>query len=393
MDRLQQDSLARLILTATYHGGNGRYTDHYFCPTVNLWRDFFHPDHLQRLLGASSGETRTLVAAETIGYDPAWRLKVRQSQWRPPGEPVSWPRPRQGRWYPQGFLAGVSGLYPQMRSPMRIVALDDQWLEVECNHPLADMELTVSAEVVSVASPEKERGGRCSDWLEDSLADGPGMQVVRAKEHPDYEDPGGCSRADELADHLFYQAPRLVDHIDSQAESLLLGYMAGLVGEGDRVLDLMSSINSHLPPGPVITGLGMNETELAANPRLARHVVHDINAAPALPFADASFDLVCCHLSIEYLVAPARVMREVARVLTPGGTVAVSFSNRWFPGKVTRIWQQLHEFERMRYVLAMLPTDFPVHSTTTYRNWPRPIDDAHQLQVSDPLYLVTARKA
>jgi ubiquinone/menaquinone biosynthesis C-methylase UbiE len=38
-----------------------------------------------------------------------------------------------------------------------------------------------------------------------------------------------------------------------------------------------------------------------------------------LPFADASFDAVVNCVSIDYLVRPVTVLREVARVLRPGG--------------------------------------------------------------------------
>ena len=63
----------------------------------------------------------------------------------------------------------------------------------------------------------------------------------------------------------------------------------------------------------------MNAAELAANPALAEHVVHDLNVDPALPFADASFDDVTCCVSVDYLVRPVEVFGEVARVLRPGG--------------------------------------------------------------------------
>jgi SAM-dependent methyltransferase len=87
-------------------------------------------------------------------------------------------------------------------------------------------------------------------------------------------------------------------------------------------------------------------------------------------------------------------MAEVARVLRPDGLCVVSFSNRWFPEKVTRIWQQLHEFERLGYVLEIMQTCFHELTSTTFRNWPRASDDPHYFEkkVSDPLYLVTGRK-
>ena len=44
----------------------------------------------------------------------------------------------------------------------------------------------------------------------------------------------------------------------------------------------------------------------------------------ALPYADASFDLVCLFDTIEHIENDVAVMREVARILAPGGHVFVS---------------------------------------------------------------------
>ena len=43
----------------------------------------------------------------------------------------------------------------------------------------------------------------------------------------------------------------------------------------------------------------------------------DLNAKPKLPFADGSFDVVTCVVSVDYLNKPKEVMAEVARVLKP----------------------------------------------------------------------------
>jgi SAM-dependent methyltransferase len=67
-------------------------------------------------------------------------------------------------------------------------------------------------------------------------------------------------------------------------------------------------------------------------------VVQDLNADPVLPFPDASFDTAVCTVSIDYLVRPVAVCAEVARVLRPGGTFALTFSHRCFPTKAVRGW-------------------------------------------------------
>jgi hypothetical protein len=59
------------------------------------------------------------------------------------------------------------------------------------------------------------------------------------------------------------------------------------------LLDLMSSWVSHLPPEidyAEVIGHGMNATELAANPRLSRWFIQNLNRDPRLPLADDSID-------------------------------------------------------------------------------------------------------
>ncbi len=160
------------------------------------------------------------------------------------------------------------------------------------------------------------------------------------------------------------------------------------------VLDLMASHDSHLPPQAKpasLTGIGMNATELAANSALTTRIVHDLNANPALPCATASFDLVLCALSIEYLECPEAILREVARVLKPGGTCVVSFSERWFPPKAVLPWPPMNSFVRQAWVLRHLQrAGFQNLHSASLRGYPRPPDDKYirQTRLADPLYAV-----
>jgi SAM-dependent methyltransferase len=159
-------------------------------------------------------------------------------------------------------------------------------------------------------------------------------------------------RVDPEPDAAFYGPPRLVTHIDEGAIAAVGGLYAELSVEGE-VLDLMSSWVSHFraPPRRLV-GLGMNAAELAANPVLAEHVVHDLNVDPALPFPDASFDDVTCCVSVDYLVRPVEVFGEVARVLRPGGRFVVTFSNRCFPTKAIRGWLATDDRGHLQIVAA-----------------------------------------
>jgi hypothetical protein len=151
-------------------------------------------------------------------------------------------------------------------------------------------------------------------------------------------------RQDEGDDLAFYALPRLVTHIDEGAVAALTVRYRELLPEQGRVLDLMSSWVSHLPDDRTyveVVGHGMNERELAANPRLDRWFVQDLNRNPVLPLATAMFDAAVCCVGVQYLQRPIDVFAEVHRTLSKGAPFIVSFSNRCFPTKAVAIWRAL----------------------------------------------------
>ena len=130
--------------------------------------------------------------------------------------------------------------------------------------------------------------------------------------------PGFFAREDPAPDDRFYAPPRLVTHIDDGAIAAVGDLYTELALTG-RVLDLMSSWVSHFrEPARELVALGMNATELAANPVATERVVHDLNADPRIPLPDGDVDAVVCCVSVDYLVRPVEVFTEVARVLRPG---------------------------------------------------------------------------
>jgi SAM-dependent methyltransferase len=166
--------------------------------------------------------------------------------------------------------------------------------------------------------------------------------------------PGFFDRADPGDDAAFYGPPRLVQHIDDGAITAI-GAFYDEVGVTGEVLDLMGSWVSHLRTRPRrLTVLGMNAAELDANPMADVRVVHDLNADPVLPFPDAAFDTAVCTVSIDYLTQPVAVCTEVGRVLRPGGTFALTFSNRCFPTKAIRGWLAADDRRRAAIVATYL---------------------------------------
>ena len=164
-------------------------------------------------------------------------------------------------------------------------------------------------------------------------------------------------KIDPAPDAEFYEFPRFVTHIDDGAIAAVTQAYRDILPPGGTVLDLMSSWVSHLP-GDVeyaaVTGHGMNAEELAANPRLSRWFVQDLNTNPTLPLDNAAFDGVCLCVSVQYLQRPVEVFREVARVLRPAAPFVVSFSNRCFPTKAVAIWQSFTGPDQQRLVAAYM---------------------------------------
>lgn len=199
--------------------------------------------------------------------------------------------------------------------------------------------------------------------------------------------PGAFRKMDGEDDALFYAAPRFVTHIDDIAIAALTQFYRERLPAGGRILDLMSSWVSHLPPELAfdeVVGHGMNAEELAANPRLDRFFVQNLNREPKLPLADATLDAITVCVSIQYLERPIDVLRDCARVLRRGGQVIVSFSNRCFPTKAVAIWQALSDEDHARLVGTYLQSagfaDVAAHRLVDGR-------------ASDPMMAVTGRKA
>ncbi len=156
--------------------------------------------------------------------------------------------------------------------------------------------------------------------------------------------PGAFARQDESDDEEFYAPVRLVTHIDAGAVAALTEFYGSVLKPDSVVLDLMSSWVSHLPPELAlreVIGHGMNARELAANPRLARWFIQDLNREASLSLADKSCDAALCCVSVQYLQKPVEVFAEVRRVLRPAAPFIVSFSNRCFPTKAVAIWRAL----------------------------------------------------
>ena len=206
---------------------------------------------------------------------------------------------------------------------------------------------------------------------------------------------GAFRRADESDDPLFYREPRLVVHIDDHSIEALRDYYRQVLSAGGAFLDLMSSWRSHLPDDLAlgrVTGLGLNRVELDENPQLTERVVHDLNAEPALPFADGEFDAAAVAVSVQYMTRPVETFAEVNRLLKPGAALHIIYSNRMFPTKAVALWQALGDHDRAGLIGSYFRLSSG-HSGGGEWDDPTFVDITPQPGFpTDPLYVVAARK-
>jgi ubiquinone/menaquinone biosynthesis C-methylase UbiE len=112
----------------------------------------------------------------------------------------------------------------------------------------------------------------------------------------------------------------------------------GLSG-ASRLLDIACGpgnftgrLAEQLPPGGLAVGLDISVPMLtrAVQDNSGPRTCYVRGDAGTLPFADETFDAVCCFGALYLMPEPFRVAREMVRVLRPGGRVAIltSYASR-----------------------------------------------------------------
>lgn len=142
-----------------------------------------------------------------------------------------------------------------------------------------------------------------------------------------------------LAERLGYR-PADLDRIPAEAIDSFagVGYYFNLLDdlEGARVLDLgsgsgMDTFVASLMTGPsgTVIGLDMTDSQRAKAEGLrqrqgVRNITYVKGYIDAAPFEDGSFDIVISNGVINLAVDKPQVFREIARLLRPGGKLAMA---------------------------------------------------------------------
>ena len=100
---------------------------------------------------------------------------------------------------------------------------------------------------------------------------------------------------------------------------------------GDRVLDLACgtgivarTADPMVQPGGEVIGLDFNASQIVTARSIDSSIEWLVGDAASLPFADQEFDLVVCQQGFQFSPDGIQAVREIHRVLKPGGRVGIS---------------------------------------------------------------------
>ena len=129
-------------------------------------------------------------------------------------------------------------------------------------------------------------------------------------------------------DRLYYHPNALIRRIQRRRIQTIVDFLD--IRKGDSVLDAgcgEGHLFSRVPASARQTGIDLSSAalEIAASRNPSAEWIHaDLHK---MPFADHTFDKICCSEVIEHVPDPVAVIRELHRVVKPEGRVIITVPN------------------------------------------------------------------
>ena len=201
-------------------------------------------------------------------------------------------------------------------------------------------------------------------------------------------------KLDESNDEAFYSNPKFVYHLDLNFRKYLSHIYKKEIKDNSTVVDLMSSWDSYLPLDKKfkkVIGHGLNSDELKKNKLLNNFWIQNFNSNQKIPLGNSSIDYCLMVAGWQYLQYPENLAKEISRILSDGGKILVSFSNRAFWHKAPNIWTNSSEEERLEYVRKVLISN-GFKEPNIIKKFNEKTFDFLPFLKNDPFYCVIASK-
>jgi ubiquinone/menaquinone biosynthesis C-methylase UbiE len=151
--------------------------------------------------------------------------------------------------------------------------------------------------------------------------------------------------ADQYADDTLLQARQDMHERFSEFRSDVRSWVTDRIpfAAGARLLDVGCGNGRYFP---YYAARGASVVAMDPFPGMLKAAARAGNAdlvaaaAGSLPFADASFGVVCINHVLGFVPDRPRALREAHRVLRPGGTVAVTLNTRDHSRELYAVWNQ-----------------------------------------------------
>ncbi len=137
----------------------------------------------------------------------------------------------------------------------------------------------------------------------------------------------------EHADHYMPgYTPRIVRFMEARSAETHAQFFLPLLKPGMKLLDcgcgpgtITRGLAARVAPGEVV-GIDLEETQIEIgrkDPAHPANLTYVQSGVYALPFPDGQFDAVFSHALFEHIAEPVKALREIKRVLKPGGVAGL----------------------------------------------------------------------
>ncbi|MCG8549300.1 MAG: class I SAM-dependent methyltransferase, partial [Desulfobacterales bacterium] len=130
---------AAIEFSLNWDSGDAHHTDTTYLPAIDFWRDFFPQKLEQAIKQMKAGENCRVdfSAGELVpGFSSRKLIEFHQNGFDSSQSPFP-VSAEVGRFYPSGYAHKALNCFPQNVIPFRIIAVENEMITADSNHPLA----------------------------------------------------------------------------------------------------------------------------------------------------------------------------------------------------------------------------------------------------------------